>query len=118
MNITLAQRVLDQIDAHPELHSQSSFKSNTECGTRHCIAGWTLELADTHYHWESWQCDAVREDGKEVEIDTEAAELLGIPPEEAYQLFYDFEDEHAIATFRKMVQDARIAADPLQEVFR
>src|SRR5690606_3904822 len=39
----LAARVLDQIELHPNTHDQAVWHS--ECGTRHCCAGWAVVLA-------------------------------------------------------------------------
>jgi uncharacterized protein YjbI with pentapeptide repeats len=40
----LAARVLAQIKAHPETHDQSEWHS--DCGTKHCVAGWACVLAE------------------------------------------------------------------------
>ncbi|GAA2681883.1 hypothetical protein [Actinoplanes palleronii] len=40
-NATLAYRVLDQIDAHPETWNQSTW----DCGTAACFAGWAVRLS-------------------------------------------------------------------------
>lgn len=39
----LAERVLVQIEQHPETYDQAMWHS--ECGTRHCAAGWAVRLA-------------------------------------------------------------------------
>lgn len=39
----LAKKVLDQIETHPETHDQGVWHS--DCGTRHCCAGWACILA-------------------------------------------------------------------------
>lgn len=41
----LAQRILDQITAHPETHNQDTWSNeNGACGTTYCIAGWAVAL--------------------------------------------------------------------------
>lgn len=44
-NAELAYRVLDQIDARPELHEQLWWFTITDCGTAGCFAGWTCMLS-------------------------------------------------------------------------
>jgi hypothetical protein len=44
-NAELAYRVLDHIDAHPELWSQGLWWSSAECGTAGCFAGWAVKLS-------------------------------------------------------------------------
>ncbi len=39
----IAGAVLQQIEAHPETHDQSGWHS--ECGTKHCAAGWVVTIA-------------------------------------------------------------------------
>ena len=40
---TLPARIVAQVEAHPESHDQSIWHSN--CGTRHCIAGFATHLS-------------------------------------------------------------------------
>jgi hypothetical protein len=43
----LAQKVLDQITAHPELHTQLYFaRKRNPCDTAMCVAGWAVQLDD------------------------------------------------------------------------
>lgn len=44
-NATLAYRVLDHIDAHPEQWDQSVYLGEGDCGTTACFAGWALLLS-------------------------------------------------------------------------
>lgn len=44
-NAELAYRVLDQIDAHPELHRQRWWLTVADCGTAACFAGWACILS-------------------------------------------------------------------------
>jgi hypothetical protein len=44
-NAELAYRVLDQIEAHPELHKQGEWLVKTDCGTAGCFAGWAVMLS-------------------------------------------------------------------------
>lgn len=41
----LAQKILDQITAHPETHNQDTWVDGfNSCGTTYCIAGWAVAL--------------------------------------------------------------------------
>lgn len=40
LNVDLANRVLEQIEAHPETHNQDEWR----CLTGMCFAGWTVQL--------------------------------------------------------------------------
>lgn len=44
-NAELAWRVIDHIDAHPELWQQGQWIANAECGTVACFAGWACLLS-------------------------------------------------------------------------
>lgn len=50
LNVELAKRVLEQVEEHPETHSQAFFQSPL-CGTQHCIAGWAIALGEPDYDW-------------------------------------------------------------------
>lgn len=44
-NATLAYRVLDHIDAHPDQWNQGLYIGPADCGTVACFAGWTCLLS-------------------------------------------------------------------------
>ena len=48
-DITLPQRILDQLTAHPESWDQTTWHNS--CGTTHCIAGWACELSGPLGHY-------------------------------------------------------------------
>jgi hypothetical protein len=112
-NAELAYRVLDHIDAHPEQHDQSDFvrrpagtssltAESMPCGTTACFAGWTVLLSgytlDFGYqHWPT-----VEDDGRRVDVDDLAAELLGIGTrgvidDAPHALFYEARNRDELA---------------------
>jgi len=44
INTAMFQKIVDQIEAHPELHNQEDYTNETQCGTAHCVAGWAVFL--------------------------------------------------------------------------
>jgi hypothetical protein len=92
-NAALAYRVLDHIDAHPEQWQQESWISRPDgagCGTAGCFAGWASMLSGDKPHWwsgPSERTDTVTVDGCQHFLGERAAELLGIPDEDADDLF-------------------------------
>lgn len=90
----LAQKILDQITAHPETHAQDSWRSeNGACGTMYCIAGWAVVL-----NWQGGEGDPGRLlDGRRAmarELNTIphwgalGQKLLGLDDEAADDLFF------------------------------
>lgn len=79
-NAELAYKVLDHIDAHPELWQQYLYIGRAECGTVACFAGWTVLLSGGKpRHW-SGRSNAVTDevifDGKEENVSYRAQLLL------------------------------------------
>lgn len=64
-------------------------KSNRGCGTIACIAGHAYLLATAHNSSQAMKADA-------DEIETVAADYLGIDADEAAHLFYDLPLEHEL----------------------
>jgi hypothetical protein len=94
-NAELAYAVLDHIDAHPEQWRQGWWLTKLDCGTAACFAGWACILSG-----DKPVLDDPDEDGDEIEfslvelvdgskahIEERAAQLLGIGPDRAYNLF-------------------------------
>lgn len=69
-NAELAWRVLDQIDAHPELWNQTKWIQKTDCGTTACFAGWACLLSGEREPFD-------------FSVSRRAAELLGIEYDES-----------------------------------
>lgn len=76
-NKELANRVLEQIEAHPETWDQSEWAcfSDNECGTSHCFAGWAVMLTDPYELNRDEQ--AIR-NRREVDIQGQAMSALGL----------------------------------------
>lgn len=68
---------VDNIEAHPEMHEQSSWR--TECGTGGCIAGWMVEAHPT-VEWlpDRWSTLVHDGDGASEPVEVWAADLLGL----------------------------------------
>lgn len=96
----LAQRILDQITAHPETHDQGAWRSeNGACGTTYCIAGWAvaLNVEPGEVHLPDETVTRFRLARELTTWDTEwsvlGRELLGLDQEAADDLFFsDTED--------------------------
>lgn len=117
LNKELAQRVLDQVLFHPELHDQNTWAESIperlrtapitaalleECGTRACIAGWTCIL----------------DEGTEVQIDEggypyledktfaeHATELLGLTTQQAHEIFYETSSMAAAGKLHALLEE-------------
>lgn len=110
-NAELAYKVLDYIEAHPEQHDQDEFLHASReldelfdrrefvpvttdvviqhCGTTACFAGWTALLSGKTLHASGNVRD---DDGRTIDIERAAADLLGIDQEAACDLFYGADD--------------------------
>jgi len=81
-NAQLAYRVLDQIDAHPELWDQGVWiiRKNGDCGTAGCFAGWACLLsgASPYFDGDRPVTAYVMQDGVMARVEHLAEDLLGI----------------------------------------
>jgi hypothetical protein len=50
-NVELINKVIEQIDAHPETWCQDLWARKTDCGTSYCFAGWACVLAGEEILW-------------------------------------------------------------------
>lgn len=116
LNLPLAEAVLEQITAHPELHTQAShWGFRNECGTTLCISGWALALTPgTTFVWRPWTNGedllVVLLPGSDTPWDPEDAgrKVLGLDAETASHLFLDLEDEAAaVAELRRLIAAAK-----------
>lgn len=77
MNRDNVQKLIDHLEKlPPEQFDMTVWRSNAECGTVACIAGHAVELLHPEPH---------RVKHKQMRV--VASDLLGIPPEDAKQLF-------------------------------
>lgn len=112
-NIELLDRIIAQIEAHPELWDQGTWARPTECGTAYCVAGWVAELTlplplairnaviDTEF------VDFRDASGAGHDWDTYGREALGLNGDQAEEMFASSNDLTRI----KAMRDA-LAHDP------
>lgn len=97
-----ATAVLEAIRRNPHSHDQANWvrhdgePEETSCGTKRCIAGWTLHAHGYNDLSIKWMGGGPLEDNGLPRVATVAAELLGIDHEDAYILFYFAPNEKAL----------------------
>lgn len=120
LNIELAERVLQHVEAHPELHHQGHWMKRTACGTTACLAGWTVLLGapEAEIRWtedDESDDDQVVYFGNEVvtahererAVEFYAAELLGVQYGTLHGIFYTEGPREAIDHFRFLIEEAK-----------
>ena len=92
-NTPLLRRIMEHVTAHPDEHDQSSWGYRDGCGTTRCIAGWAVELSDAEPLWRAplrfgqFRGGARMADGRMLDVQDAAAELLGLTHAQALDLF-------------------------------
>lgn len=121
LNIELAEKVLQQVEQHPETHDQNHWMRRNSCGTTACLAGWTVSIAASD-HEPDWEEDLVETGAEYAEevivpgrdvyraISVLAAELLGMDFDDAFRMFHVMDARAAIGILRGHVEEARAAA--------
>ncbi|MET0426648.1 MAG: hypothetical protein ABW046_22465 [Actinoplanes sp.] len=111
-NIELLDKIITQIEEHPELWNQGVWAAPTECGTAYCVAGWaaSMTLAGPLELHGSMFIDA---DGVRHVWATYGADVLGITDSQADELFNGGNDLETI----KEMRDA-LAANPGADLYR
>jgi hypothetical protein len=122
--LALAKKVQHQVTVRPDLHDQRTWTEPVlngfgVCTTRRCIAGWTLhfagfDLTQADYEQADNGIELVvmrpgsddEEDWPASQVADEAGELLGLDPAEFADLFFDFDDNAAVAYLDKLIADA------------
>jgi hypothetical protein len=93
-DVTKLFETLDAILAHPEMHDQRNWATQTECGTTYCFAGWRAVLDGyTEMDWVGWRENVAgyaRKPDTErwVDIPNHAARSLDLTPNQVEALFY------------------------------
>lgn len=111
-NAELFAKIRDVIKASPEGHEQSTFESETSCGTTRCVAGWAIYLETGVPVFMSDSSIVLSPEARALELrlglvrgDFEndvdmvhaiARELLGLSEQQAHQLFYRFSNQGAL----------------------
>lgn len=123
MNIPLLRKVMEHITAHPEEYDQREYAVRTECGTKHCIAGWAVVLADNPeinypdvlYVWDhrtatdfSWRA---RLGSIGQPWSRRAEEVLGLTWGQGVYLFHERRTLDEIWSFVEEISDGEIRRD-------
>jgi hypothetical protein len=112
-NLPLLRRVLDHIDAYPELWKQRRWRHETQCGTAYCFAGWAAQLDGAEW-LDSCRLKTRADDPAEhvyrashagVIVQRRAQRVLGLTYEEADELF---DEDNARADVQRIAE--RVAA--------
>jgi hypothetical protein len=107
MNIELAQRVVDYIEAHPEEHRQSDFIGrnwDNACGTTACICGHAMLLSGEYkiVFDDSRQAAIADLTGAHAgEYSAVGKRLLGISQEDMDYLFFVLQDDQEAVDYLK-----------------
>lgn len=110
LNLPLARKVLEHIEAHPEEHFQGFWgkqivDSETACRTTMCIAGWAAALSGCELEWENGFLDKVNGDHN---VHGYAEELLGLNSTESVHLFYSG-NQGSIGFLKELIEGAENA---------
>ena len=118
MNIELAEKVLEHIKEHREAFNINCFIDIDDyddyeifgypCGTKACIAGWTILLSQNNTPFTEENFKALVNREWEL-IRSEASMLLDITPDEGENLFVPeacpfADDDDAIARFEEFIK--------------
>jgi hypothetical protein len=103
VNVPLLEAGLQAIKDHPELHEQSSYFAETECGTAMCYAGWVCHLMgyERVFPIYSWSSSVHTPDGPRA-AGYAAAEALGISLQTAEVLYHG---ANTVDQLEQMVKD-------------
>lgn len=88
-NAELLRAVGDRVAAHPDLYDQAEWAQPDDCGTRGCVAGHAVELADGYTFQTRYFHGSITNDPTGAQIPTAIAarEVLGLTEGEATILF-------------------------------
>ena len=102
-------------------HDQREYAVRGECGTSHCAAGWAIVLEGYEPAWGETDDKATIAAfgpgevaymaydpiGRYVDIDTEAARLLGLDDAQAEALFHNYGDtDEIVAVIKDLLNEA------------
>lgn len=108
----LAEKILEQIDRHPESHEQAHWGEKTECGTSACICGWAALInEDAHYEplfAGSTHDILVLNSGAGDDWINYGAKVLGLSVMDADRLFMNTNNEEAKEALKYIAKGDRI----------
>lgn len=95
-NRELADRIIEQIETHPEQWDQDVWRiTKPECGTVCCVAGWACELSDM------WPNAVI---ATSFGVSQTARHLLGLTSAQAGKLFL-FTTTHDVDVIKRMFKE-------------
>jgi hypothetical protein len=112
LNRPLVEKIITQLIDHPELHDQTAWMDETDCGTSHCVAGWAIaieepSLLNNGIDLSDMPHRCADGTGRIVSGWTfEGARLLGLDVHFAQGLFTDFGDtDHMVGRLKDLLNE-------------
>lgn len=112
INTDLMLQIREQITSNPELHDQTSWGEQKDCGTTHCIAGWACAMTGaqldwyTDHHGYTW----LRTVNDSEDPEVYAGRALGLDEDTAHTLFYSMSKDGALTLLDKLIEKGKSAA--------
>lgn len=109
LDIPFSRKVLEHLIAFPEEHEQDYYGVKNACGTKTCIAGTAVMLdAATTITWDSGggMDTEVVVDGRYIEIESRAQDLLGLGDNDATELFHNYDNASAVTQLGSYIEQA------------
>jgi hypothetical protein len=107
-NLEKLKALHHHITTIPDGWNQEFWGEQRECGTAYCMAGWTCVLEGHQMKWKV--VDAYESPFKEAtqlvtgeDIDTKAAEILGLSEDYADRLFYCTDNASALRELENLI---------------
>lgn len=121
--LELGTKVIEHIERHPEGHENGSWFGTDACGTTRCIAGWTLYFAGYEMRLEGVGTPMELRLGAEAEwtptsavmFSGTAADLLGMDPETAHDVFFEDDNDFSLTLFRDHIEDLKAKVEKVEE---
>lgn len=109
-----AQAIFDAITANPELHTQSVWAYQHDCGTRRCAAGWARHLHGHSYNDINHEGTTPWSEPGSMSITAHvAADLLQISESDARQLFYRTTNQEALTAIEWLARGKQLNWDEI-----
>lgn len=112
-DIALLDRIIEQIEQHPETWDQATWERETECGTAYCVAGHAVAMTiGPITHYSPWNAEYVTADGVIGSWSVTARDALDLTARQAHVLFHPSNTLGEIKTMRDLL--AADVADQLE----